>query len=120
MYNHSKAPLRDWDTARLWCREHFTDMLAIQNQEEISFLNQLLPYNNKYYWMGIRKVEGVWTWVGTGARLSREAENWAVGEPNNKGAGEDCVEIYIKKDGKWNDENCKKRKGTVCYTGVCV
>ncbi|XP_046905789.1 P-selectin isoform X2 [Hypomesus transpacificus] len=122
MYNYSTVPMRNWDSARLWCREHFTDMLAIQNQEEISFLNQLLPFNPQYYWMGIRRLEGVWTWVGTRARLSREAENWADGEPNNLGVGQDCVEIYIKRGedtAKWNDDNCRKRKGTVCYTASC-
>ncbi|XP_062308851.1 P-selectin [Osmerus eperlanus] len=122
MYNYTTVPVRNWDSARLWCQERFTDMLAIQNQEEISFLNQLLPFNPQYYWMGIRKVEGVWTWVGTGASLTPEAKNWADGEPNNVGVGQDCVEIYIKRGrdtAKWNDENCRKQKGTVCYTASC-
>lgn len=96
-------------------------MVAIQNQQEISFLNQLLPYNPNYYWIGIRKVAGVWTWVGTNKSLTTEAENWATGEPNNE--LEDCVEIYIKRTddmAKWNDERCHKRKGTVCYTGTTL
>ncbi|XP_026161381.1 E-selectin [Mastacembelus armatus] len=33
--------------------------------------------------------------------------------------GQDCVEIYIKRDkdtGKWNNEKCRNKKGTICYT----
>lgn len=95
-------------------------MVAIQNQEEIAFLNQLLPFNPTYYWIGIRKVANVWTWVGTNKKLARQAENWATGEPNNVQDQQDCVEIYIKREkdtAKWNDERCSKRKGAVCYTG---
>lgn len=119
-YNYSTSPSRTWNTARKWCQQHFTDMVAIQNQQEITYLNQLLPFNSNYYWIGIRKVAGVWTWVGTNKSLTQEAENWATGEPNYD--LEDCVEIYIKRDkdtAKWNDERCNKRKGTVCYTASC-
>ncbi|KAM3876154.1 P-selectin-like [Diretmus argenteus] len=120
MYNYSTSPSRNWKSAREWCQQHFTDMVAIQNKGEIAFLNQMLPFNPGYYWIGIRKVADVWTWVGTNKTLTDEAENWATGEPNN--AYEDCVEIYIKREkdtAKWNDERCRKKKGTVCYTASC-
>lgn len=101
-------------------------MVAIQNQEEIEHLNNMLPKKPTYYWIGIRKINNVWTWVGTKKSLTPEATNWAEGEPNNGKKGgntktsEDCVEMYIKRDiqpGKWNDERCTKRKTALCYTG---
>ncbi|KAJ3599885.1 hypothetical protein NHX12_033839 [Muraenolepis orangiensis] len=101
-YHYSTEPGRSWSSARTWCQQHYTDMVAIQNQQEIAYLNQLLPLNKNYYWIGIRK------------------RNWAAGEPNN--LYEDCVEMYIRRDidtAKWNDERCLKRKGTVCYTASC-
>ncbi|PKU45616.1 retinoic acid receptor rxr-gamma [Limosa lapponica baueri] len=94
-------------------------MVAIQNKEEINYLNNFLPFNPGYYWIGIRKVNDVWTWIGTNKELTEEAKNWASGEPNGKGNNEDCVEIYIKRgkdDGKWNDEQCEKKKVALCYT----
>ncbi|MBN3321599.1 LYAM3 protein, partial [Atractosteus spatula] len=97
-------------------------MVAIQNKAEIEYLNEVLPKQKKYYWIGIRKREGVWTWVGTNKTLTTEAENWAKGEPNNKKTAEDCVEIYIKREkdeGKWNDEDCKRSKTALCYTASC-
>ncbi|XP_057697521.1 E-selectin [Corythoichthys intestinalis] len=118
----------NWANARAWCQEHYTDMVAIQNQEEISHLNTWLPKKNNYYWIGIRKINGTWTWVGTNKSLTAEATNWAQGEPNNgmhgkiHGNSEDCVEMYIKRSpqpGKWNDERCSKKKTALCYTAAC-
>uniref|UniRef100_A0A3Q2YQ79 Selectin E n=1 Tax=Hippocampus comes TaxID=109280 RepID=A0A3Q2YQ79_HIPCM len=118
----------DWEQARAWCQEHYTDMVAIQNQEEIGHLNTWLPKKATYYWIGIRKINGTWTWVGTNKSLTTEATNWAKGEPNNGmngkilGDSEDCVEMYIKRSsqpGKWNDERCKKMKTALCYTAAC-
>ncbi|XP_076138884.1 P-selectin-like isoform X4 [Alosa pseudoharengus] len=121
-YNYTTDPL-DWDSARLYCKKHFTDMVAIQNKDEIAYLNKTLPKPDKgYYWIGIRKRQEKWTWVGTNKVLTPEAENWAMGEPNDLGDGQDCVEIYIKRHkdtAKWNDENCKNKKGTICYTASC-
>ncbi|XP_045543903.1 E-selectin isoform X3 [Salmo salar] len=120
-YHHSNKTM-NWDTARKWCTEHYTDMVAIQNREEISHLNSILPRQNNYYWIGIRKVDDVWTWVGTNKTLTKEAENWADGEPNNGGNNEDCVEMYIKREadkGKWNDESCMKKKTALCFTASC-
>lgn len=116
----------NWETARTWCQKHYTDMVAIQNQEEIQHLDSYLPYKSTYYWIGIRKINGAWTWVGTNKKLTREATNWAKNEPNNgkngglSGGAEDCVEMYIQRNaqaGKWNDERCDKLKAPLCYAG---
>lgn len=96
-------------------------MVAIQNHAEIEYLEEILPWVAGYYWIGIRKIDNVWTWVGTNKHLTAEAENWAKGEPNNGRNNEDCVEIYIRRihdSGKWNDESCKKEKTALCYTGM--
>uniref|UniRef100_A0A8C9R9C5 E-selectin n=1 Tax=Scleropages formosus TaxID=113540 RepID=A0A8C9R9C5_SCLFO len=120
-YHYSEQPM-NWNEARRWCTEHYTDMVAIQNQEEIAHLNNILPKSPCYYWIGIRKINKVWTWVGTNKTLTDEAVNWAAGEPNNGKNNEDCVEIYIKRAqdaGKWNDESCLKRKTALCFTASC-
>ncbi|XP_052521833.1 P-selectin isoform X4 [Tympanuchus pallidicinctus] len=113
----------EWDDARTYCQTFFTDLVAIQNKEEIEYLNRTLPYHGKYYWIGIRKLRGIWTWVGTKKALTKEAANWATGEPNNRKFNQDCVEIYIKRSseaGKWNDEPCtKKKKKALCYKVSC-
>ncbi|XP_076582393.1 P-selectin isoform X2 [Chaetodon auriga] len=121
-YSYSISPNRGWLEASQWCQQHFADMVVIQNQEEADFLNNLLPFNQKYYWIGIRNVGGGWIRYQTHEKVPEEAQNWAAEEPDNI-AGQDCVEIYIKRDKdttKWNNENCRKNKGTVCYTASCT
>ncbi|XP_071421096.1 P-selectin-like isoform X2 [Pithys albifrons albifrons] len=121
-YYYSDQGDYTWEQARNYCQTFFTDLVAIQNKEEIEYLNENLPRHERYYWIGIRKLGGVWTWVGTKKVLTKEAENWAVGEPNNRRSNQDCVEIYIKRtkqSGKWNDEPCSRKKKALCYKASC-
>ncbi|XP_045308958.1 P-selectin isoform X10 [Leopardus geoffroyi] len=120
-YNYS-IKAYSWNYSRMFCQKHYTDLVAIQNKKEIAYLNDVMPYFNSYYWIGIRRINNKWTWVGTKKVLTKEAENWADNEPNNKKNNQDCVEIYIKSvsaPGKWNDEPCWKKKRALCYTASC-
>ncbi|NXO33995.1 LYAM3 protein, partial [Locustella ochotensis] len=121
-YHYSDRGDYTWEQARNYCQTFFTDLVEIQNQQEIEYLNKSLPYHGRYYWIGIRKLGGIWTWVGSGKVLTKEAENWAVGEPNNRRSNQDCVEIYIQRpqqSGKWNDEPCNRKKAALCYQASC-
>ncbi|XP_059710818.1 P-selectin isoform X3 [Haemorhous mexicanus] len=121
-YHYSDPGDYTWEQARNFCQTFFTDLVAIQNQQEIEYLNKSLPFHGRYYWIGLRKLGGIWTWVGTGRALSKEAENWALGEPNNRRSNQDCVEIYIQRPqqaGKWNDEPCNRKKKALCYRASC-
>ncbi|XP_072724377.1 P-selectin-like isoform X3 [Ciconia boyciana] len=121
-YHYSDQGDYTWEQARNYCQTFFTDLVAIQNKQEIEYLNKSLPFHGRYYWIGIRKLGGIWTWVGTRKALTKEAENWAAGEPNNRRSNQDCVEIYIKRQqesGKWNDEPCNRRKKALCYRASC-
>uniref|UniRef100_A0A8C4DKH8 Selectin P n=1 Tax=Dicentrarchus labrax TaxID=13489 RepID=A0A8C4DKH8_DICLA len=120
-YNYSNSPNRRWFDANQWCKQHFTGMVAIENQEENDFINNLLQFHPKYYWIGVRKVDIGWVWDRSGEKVPEENQNWAPGEPDNL-SGQDCVEMYIKRDkdtAKWNNENCRKKKGTICYSASC-
>ncbi|KAM4738984.1 E-selectin [Anableps anableps] len=125
---HYSDDTMEWKSAREWCRTYYTDMVAIQNRDEIEHLKSWLPWKKGYYWIGIRKVNDVWTWIGTNKSLTAEATNWATNEPNNGKNGqtsaqpEDCVEMYIKRskdEGKWNDERCSNKKTALCYAAAC-
>nr|XP_043899235.1 P-selectin [Solea senegalensis] len=120
-YNYSTTPNRRWIQASQWCRQHFMDMVTIQSREETDFINNLLPFNSKYYWIGIHKVDGVWTREGSNEKVPADDQNWAPEEPDNI-AGQDCVEMYIKRasdTAMWNNEKCHSKKGTVCYSASC-
>lgn len=121
-YTYSTRPSRNWSKASQWCQKHFTGMVPIQSQEETDYLNNLLPYSHKYYWIGIKRKDEMWIWEETGEKVPEEVQNWSPMEPDNI-TSQDCVEIYIKSEkntGKWNNENCQKKKGTICYTGKAL
>ncbi|XP_054443533.1 E-selectin [Pteronotus mesoamericanus] len=121
-YHASEEPMT-FDAASAYCQQKYTHLVAIQNQEEIKYLNATFNYSSSYYWIGIRKINDQWVWIGTQKALTEEATNWAPGEPNNGQRNEDCVEIYIRRDkdsGKWNDERCSKEKLALCYTAACT
>ncbi|KAM5237482.1 E-selectin [Ctenodactylus gundi] len=121
-YNASTETMT-YDEASAYCQQRYTHLVAIQNKEEIKYLNSILRKSSSYYWIGIRKVNNVWIWVGTQKPLTEEAKNWAPGEPNNRQNDEDCVEIYIQRErdaGMWNDERCSHRKHALCYTAACT
>ncbi|XP_072130136.1 P-selectin-like isoform X5 [Mobula birostris] len=112
-----------WTKARNHCRRSYTDMVAIQNKEEIDYLVNDLSSTSGHVWIGLRKLNNTWTWIGTSRKLEDIGENWAPGEPNNGKTNEDCVEMYInvgEKSGKWNDEPCKRKKRPLCYQASCA
>lgn len=118
-YTYSVSPNRKWMEARQWCQQSFKDMVVVQNQEETDFLNNMLPFNVRHYWMGVHKENGAWISSRTGQQVPTETQNWASAEPDMID-GNDCVEIYIRRDrdtAKWNNENCGRKKGTICYSG---
>ncbi|XP_059197588.1 P-selectin [Centropristis striata] len=122
-YSYDITSNRRFDDARKWCQQHFTDIVPIRNQEENDYINNLVPYyQTYYYWIGVTNKSGEWIWQETEDKVPIEAQNWAQGEPSNI-TGQNCVEIYIKRDkdtAKWNNENCRKRKGTICYANSCT
>ncbi|XP_043941122.1 E-selectin isoform X2 [Protopterus annectens] len=120
-YHYSDTNMT-YEKAKQWCETKYTALVAIQNKEENDYLNEVIPYNPGYYWIGIRKINNIWTWIGTQRPLIKEARNWAKDEPNNSNNNEDCVEIYIKRNGSvgmWNDISCTKQKAALCYTASC-
>ncbi|XP_032429206.1 L-selectin-like isoform X2 [Xiphophorus hellerii] len=123
-YHYSNNTMT-WSKARKWCQEHFTDMVAIQNQTENDYIVSILPNrtNSPYYWIGLTKehINETWKWVGNNSTWVGE-HSWAENEPNNNHITEFCVEIYINSGqnrGKWNDEKCAKNKSPVCYKAQC-
>ncbi|XP_061894769.1 L-selectin-like isoform X2 [Entelurus aequoreus] len=121
-YHHSSTTM-NWSQARQWCRNTYTDMVVIQNQDENDKLVSVLPNktSSPYYWLGLTRTREDWTWVGNNSTWMGE-ESWAENEPNNNKSVTVCVEIYVNNGdnrGKWNDEKCRQKKYAVCYQAQC-
>ena len=65
------------------------------------------------HWIGLndQSAEGGYIW-SDGSPVSYI--NWAEGEPNNYGDGEDCATIVVGNGGTWNDDGCEREKPGVC------
>ncbi|XP_038650594.1 P-selectin-like isoform X1 [Scyliorhinus canicula] len=119
---HYQNRTMTWNRTRRFCKNNYTDMVAIQNMEENKYLDEYLPKTGTHVWIGLRKIQNNWTWIGTNRVLEDFVKNWAPGEPNNGRNNEDCVEMYIKRishTGQWNDESCRKKKRPLCYKASC-
>ena len=55
-------------------------------------------------WFGLNDIatEDTFVWASTGQETNYT--DWRTGEPNNHGAGEDCIGIWV--DNKWFDAPC--------------
>jgi OOP family OmpA-OmpF porin len=78
-------------------------LATITGSAENSFINAKLTATG---WIGASDaaVEGTWRWV-TGPENGQllSYTNWAPGEPNNYGSGEDYAQFYFNGVGTWND-----------------
>ncbi|XP_029112230.1 macrophage mannose receptor 1-like [Scleropages formosus] len=114
---------KNWTEARSYCREKYTDLVTIDNPEEMNRLINsvnLTGYTGPA-WIGLEKGNS-WNWQwsleerrlysGRGNNFSR----WGTGEPNNSGGKENCV--GMRDNGTWNDIPCASKTPTgffVCY-----
>ncbi|KAI8496991.1 hypothetical protein Bbelb_256460 [Branchiostoma belcheri] len=65
-------------------------------------------------WIGIHdaQMEGQWVFLDSETLQSAVYSNWAQGEPNNDGSGEDCGEM--RSNGLWNDMPCNDYMPFLC------
>ncbi len=90
-------------------------LVEINTEDEQSFL-QGLRDRWDIFWIGLsdRHTEGNWRKWNSGAPVMYS--NWRSGEPNNNahhpGEPENCGEMNYR--GKWNDEQCNKKRWFVC------
>ena len=68
-------------------------------------------------WVGIKKVDGVWRFVTSGAQFYPNKGNtlapWDVNEPNNVSGNQNCGKIKGHNQ-KLDDEDCWRNKRGLC------
>gem|GEM_PF-326014 len=103
--------LATWETARTLCRDRGADLVVIDDEAENALLLELLPDGG---WLGFADRDGEGNFVGVDG--SAGWTNWADGEPNDAGDGEDCAQL--RPDGLWNDLPCDRDLAYACEAPV--
>lgn len=111
-YKHQKDNSRNWTDAESICQRWFAGahLASVQSAEEQRFVQDNFPQN---IWLGgnDRGKEGTWTW-SDGA--SWDYSDWGPGNPDNHGAGQDCLLGNWHNDLQWDDEGCYKNFLFLC------
>ncbi|XP_049338822.1 macrophage mannose receptor 1-like isoform X4 [Astyanax mexicanus] len=107
---------KNWTEAQKYCREKFTDLATIQNQEEVDAVKSALNGASGHFWIGLRqnpeqKTIRSWIW-SDGSNFSYS--NWVHGQPNNH-VGDNCVQLRTEYGYGWDDVFCYSPFQFICY-----
>uniref|UniRef100_A0AAV2LVV1 C-type lectin domain-containing protein n=1 Tax=Knipowitschia caucasica TaxID=637954 RepID=A0AAV2LVV1_KNICA len=121
---HFISQSKSWFEAQQFCREHYSDLATVRDQDDLLRLRRHGPFTG-YAWIGLFDDPAAWTdvvgnesnswrWSATGNTSSSRYQNWSPGEPTFSGAVEAC--LYFQ-SGQWLDGNCAVPLYFVCFSG---
>ncbi|XP_043101157.1 asialoglycoprotein receptor 2-like [Puntigrus tetrazona] len=104
-----------WSAAQNYCRTNHIDLATVQSNENWTRLQEAARQQSfsGYAWVGLYNDINSWRWSYNEESLV--FKSWAVGQPDNYGAGEECVGILS--NGAWYDFYCTDSRYFVCYDG---
>ncbi|XP_071778850.2 C-type mannose receptor 2-like [Centroberyx gerrardi] len=115
-YVRQKMP---WTEAQSHCRETFTDLATIDNQEDndrlLTAMQAQRAKSDKKAWIGLYDDMSRWQWSLGNEDYDNVTEfnYWQPGEPNFAAAKENCT--VMDAEGFWSDVPCDEEHGAVCY-----
>ncbi|KAI8792471.1 pulmonary surfactant-associated protein D [Biomphalaria glabrata] len=110
LYYLSRTTYNNYDQASYWCAWNGGGYPAeVDSAPELAFLEQYLvvtaPSTAMVYISGTdARIDGRWLSQRTGSPLI--IFDWAPGEPNNSGGREDCLEMWLRNQARFNDGPC--------------
>ncbi|XDV19478.1 hypothetical protein PO909_024943 [Leuciscus waleckii] len=101
-----------WGKAQNYCRENHIDLATVQSDEDWTTLQEV-EHEEDFYtfaWFGLYNDINSWRWSYQDESVV--FQYWEPGQPDNAGAGEECVAIY--KPGYWYDDSCAVTRYFMC------
>ncbi|XP_042869527.1 macrophage mannose receptor 1-like isoform X1 [Penaeus japonicus] len=102
-----------WWTSHRRCRDEGGELASIHSYEENYWImSKIYNKSDQTLWIGGRaKLDSGYEWLDGSVF---DFVNWAQGEPNNFLDQEDCISMYTRTTGYWNDQNCAHNEGRIC------
>uniref|UniRef100_H3DIA4 Macrophage mannose receptor 1 n=1 Tax=Tetraodon nigroviridis TaxID=99883 RepID=H3DIA4_TETNG len=102
----------DMESARVFCRKNFGDLVIITGESERKFLWKTISRSKEgQYYIGMTlNLDKSFSWVD-GSPVTFTA--WEANEPNFANNDENCVTMY-QNMGYWNDINCGSELPSIC------
>ncbi|XDV19530.1 hypothetical protein PO909_024986 [Leuciscus waleckii] len=101
-----------WGKAQNYCRENHIDLATVQSDEDWTTLQEVENEERfrSFAWIGLYNDINSWRWSYQDESVV--FQSWLSGQPDNYGAGEECVAIYYP--GYWRDYSCDLTRYFVC------
>ncbi|XP_027867240.1 macrophage mannose receptor 1-like [Xiphophorus couchianus] len=112
---------KNWTDARSYCRETYTDLVTVDNQDVVTILNNMADPqqmdSTTVAWIGLYHDEIRWKWLSGGFYQSEELnfQNWEWSEPNLPWYMPSCG--VMDSSGMWYDALCENNNYPVCSNG---
>ncbi|CAB1452670.1 unnamed protein product [Pleuronectes platessa] len=114
---HFVSDAMNWTEAQSYCREKYTDLVTIENTEEMKKLKDTVSAagHSSKVWIGLYSHID-WKWSDGFNQSGAEYRKWHLNDPTNEGANQFCV--VLTNDAKWYDLECHRTSPFVCYRGT--
>jgi len=103
-----------WLEAQSYCREHFTDLASIRDENEHQVVSEKV--DEKHSWIGLyRKMWNTWS-DGSDSSYRR----WMSDRPSVQSAtthSQACAVLEIDLDMTWSDKTCAQALPFICNAG---
>lgn len=97
--------LMTWSSAQSYCREKYTDLTSVRNQQEKEAIMSEIGYES-HWWVGLSR--DAWKWSDQSNSSFRV---WGYNEPSNAGGKEFCTCSYGQ---RWADHDCDNKIPFIC------
>ncbi|XP_072044940.1 uncharacterized protein [Amphiura filiformis] len=95
------------------CQNMTSNLTSIHSDEEQYYHLAIVRRTSQDLWIGLhdKTNEHEFEWVD-GTPL--DFESWTPNQPDNHNLGEDCVQLWSRGSGNWNDSPCGSSLGFIC------
>lgn len=112
-----------WSTSLLKCRDEGGYLAEINNDDEHRFIREQGMLLSGHLWVGgsDQLKESDWIWVTSKIHFSTSLyTDWHVGQPDNNGGWDNCLQLATEMNYHWNDARCSDLMRYVCEADISV